>query len=266
MLPAVLPEVALIRGGAIWANVNSRFSSFKGLAHIGVLKELERLRVPIDAIAGISMGAIVGGLYASGKTPEDLQQLVESLDWADAFDDQSKREHRPYRRKQDDAAFPIPLELGLKNGSLQMPRGLIQGQKLALILREQLLPVYDVHNFDDLPTPFRAVASDIATGEAHVMSRGDLELAIRASMSAPGIFSPVVVDGVCEVCTTLLVQPVRIIIKPRARTSRVRFKVIPPVPVPPNRAVPLLPGRRSCLRFLRGQRAGAAGARIRPGP
>jgi NTE family protein len=96
------------------------------------------------------MGAIVGGLYASGRTPEELQHLVESLDWADAFDDQSMREHRPYRRKQDDAAFPIPLELGLRNGSLQMPRGLIQGQKLALILREQLLPVYDVHNFDDL--------------------------------------------------------------------------------------------------------------------
>ena len=141
------------------------------------------------------MGAIVGGLYASGKSPQNLQQLVESLDWADAFDDQSMRENRSYRRKQDDAAFPIPLELGLRNGSLQLPRRLIQGQKLSLILREQLLPVYDVHDFDYLPTPFRAVASDIATGDAHVMSHGDLELALRASMSAPGIFSPAVVDG-----------------------------------------------------------------------
>jgi NTE family protein len=179
------PRIGLALGGG----------GARGAAHIGVLKELERLRVPIDAIAGTSMGAIVGGLYASGKTPRELQQLVESLDWADALHDQAKREHRTYRRKQDDAAFPIPLELGLRDGSLQLPRGLIQGQKLALILREQLLPVYDVHNFDDLPTPFRAVASDIATGEEHVMSRGDLELAIRASMSAPGIFSPVVVDG-----------------------------------------------------------------------
>ena len=179
------PRIGLALGGG----------GARGAAHIGVLRELERLRVPVDAIAGTSMGAIVGGLYASGKTPEDLQQLVESVDWADAFDDQSMREHRPYRRKQDDAAFPIPLELGLRNGSLQLPRGLIQGQKLALILREQLLPVYDVLDFDELPTPFRAVAADIATGEAHVMSQGDLELAIRASMSAPGLFSPVVKDG-----------------------------------------------------------------------
>jgi NTE family protein len=167
----------------------------RGAAHIGVLKELERLRIPIDAIAGTSMGAIVGGLYASGKTPDELQQLIESLDWADAFDDESERERRSFRRKQDDAAFPIPLELGLRDGSLKLPMGLVQGQKLSLILREQLLHVYDVHDFDDLPTPFRAVASDIETGEAYAMSTGDIELAIRASMSAPGLFSPVVVDG-----------------------------------------------------------------------
>jgi NTE family protein len=141
------------------------------------------------------MGAIVGGLYASGMTPAELQELVESLDWADAFDDQTKRENRSYRRKQDDADFPIPLQLGVRDGSLQLPKGLIQGQKLSLILREHLLQVYDVHDFDDLPTPFRAVASDIATGEAYVMSSGDVEPAMRASMSAPGIFAPVVVDG-----------------------------------------------------------------------
>lgn len=179
------PRIGLALGGG----------GARGAAHIGVLKELERLRVPIHAIAGTSMGAVVGGLYASGRTPEELQQLVESLDWADAFDDQSKRENRSYRRKQDDAAFPIALELGVREGSLQLPKGFIHGQKLSLILRQQLLHVYDVHDFDDLPTPFRAVASDIATGEAYVMSRGDIETAIRASMSAPGIFAPVTVDG-----------------------------------------------------------------------
>jgi len=179
------PRIGLALGGG----------GARGAAHIGVLKELERLRIPIDAIAGTSMGAIVGGLYASGKTPDELQQLVESLDWADAFDDESERERRSFRRKQDDAAFPIPLELGLRDGSLKLPMGLVQGQKLSLILREQLLHVYDVHDFDDLPTPFRAVASDIETGEAYAMSHGDIELAIRASMSAPGIFSPVIVDG-----------------------------------------------------------------------
>ena len=179
------PRIGLALGGG----------GARGAAHIGVLKELERLRIPVDAIAGVSMGAIVGGLYASGKTPDELQELVTSLDWANAFDDQSKREHRSYPRKQDDAEFPIPLELGLRGGALQLPKGLIQGQKLSLILREQLLHVYDVDDFDKLPTPFRAVASDIQTGDAYVMSGGDIELAIRASMSAPGIFSPVVVDG-----------------------------------------------------------------------
>lgn len=167
----------------------------RGAAHIGVLQELQRLRIPIDAIAGTSMGAIVGGLYASGKSPDELQHLVESVDWAEAFNDRSKREHRKYRRKQDDAEYSIPLELGLRDGKLRLPKGLIQGQKLALILREQLLHVYGVVDFDDLPTPFRAVASDIETGDAYVMSGGDMELAIRASMSAPGIFSPVLVDG-----------------------------------------------------------------------
>jgi NTE family protein len=179
------PRIGLALGGG----------GARGAAHIGVLRELERLRIPIDAIAGTSMGAIVGGLYASGKNPDELQQLVESLDWADAFDDESERERRSFRRKQDDAAFPIPLELGLRDGSLKLPMGLVQGQKLSLILREQLLHVYDVHDFDDLPTPFRAVASDIETGEAYAMSHGDIELAIRASMSAPGLFSPVIVDG-----------------------------------------------------------------------
>jgi len=187
---AVHPDVERPRIGLVLGGGGAR-----GAAHTGVLKELERLRVPIDAIAGTSMGAIVGGLYASGKTPAELQQLVESLDWADVLTDSSRRANKSFRRKQDDAAFPVKFELGLKDGRLILPRGLIEGQKLQLLLRDELLHVSNVRNFDDLPTPFRAVASDIATGERYVMSSGDLALAIRASMSAPGVFSPVVVDG-----------------------------------------------------------------------
>jgi len=179
------PRIGLVLGGG----------GARGAAHIGVLQELERLRVPIDAIAGTSMGAIVGGLYASGKTPAELETLVSTIDWADAFVDTAKREDLSFRRKQDDAAYPANLELGLRNGSLQIPKGLIQGQKLQLILREQLHHVSTIENFDELPTPFRAVASDIETGEPYVMSHGDLALAARASMSAPGIFAPVVVAG-----------------------------------------------------------------------
>jgi NTE family protein len=179
------PKVGLVLGGG----------GARGAAHIGVLKELERLRVPIHAIAGTSMGAIVGGLYASGMTAEELEQLVGSLDWADAFKDRTNRQSKSFRRKQDDTAFPIPFEVGVGKGGLQLPRGLVQGQKLQLILREKLLPVSNIHHFDDLPTPFRAVAADIATGEEHVMEQGDLAVAIRASMSAPGVFAPVEIDG-----------------------------------------------------------------------
>lgn len=183
--PGDRPRIGLVLGGG----------GARGAAHIGVLQELERLRIPVDAIAGTSMGAIVGSLYASGKTPDELEKLVADIDWTDAFVDSAKREELSFRRKQDDAAFPVKLELGLKHGELVLPRGLIQAQKLQLILRDNLSQVSNIRDFDKLPTPFRAVASDIETGEAYVMSGGDLALAARASMSAPGIFSPVTVDG-----------------------------------------------------------------------
>lgn len=179
------PRVGLVLGGG----------GARGAAHIGVLKELERLRVPVDAVAGTSMGAIIGGLYAGGMSPTELEALVKSLDWADAFQDAPKRDDLSYRRKQDDAAFPMPLELGLRDGQLQIPMGLIQGQKLSLILRSQTVGVAHIDDFDQLPVAFRAVASDIVTGEEFVMRNGDLAHAMRASMAAPGFFAPSVVDG-----------------------------------------------------------------------
>ncbi len=179
------PRIGLVLGGG----------GARGAAHIGVLKELERMRIPIDAIAGTSMGAVIGGLYASGVAPDELQRVIESLDWADAFKDTAQREDLTYRRKQDDVEFPIDFELGLNGGRLELPMGLIQGQKLGLVLRNLTTPVAHVQHFDELPIPFRAVASDIETGDAYIMSEGDLPLAMRASMSAPGIFAPVVVDG-----------------------------------------------------------------------
>ena len=178
------PRIGLVLGGG----------GARGAAHIGVLQELERLQVPIDAIAGTSMGAIIGGLYAAGVSPARLEELVSELDWAAAFDDTTPRKDLTYRRKQDDVDFPVDFELGLRDGRLQLPKGLIQGQKLGLLLRELTLPVSNVSEFDELPVPFRAVASDLETGEAVVIARGDLALAMRASMSAPGIFAPVIVD------------------------------------------------------------------------
>jgi len=179
------PRVGLVLGGG----------GARGAAHIGVLKELERLRVPIDAIVGTSMGAIVGGLYASGMSVEELEETVSTLDWADALSDESQRKDLSFRRKQDDAQFPINFEVGYRDGELQLPQGVIQGHRLDLILRKLTLHVSQVYDFDQLPIPFRAIASDIVAGEPHTMAEGDLALAIRASMSVPAAFAPILVDG-----------------------------------------------------------------------
>lgn len=179
------PRIGLVLGGG----------GARGAAHIGVLKELERHRIPIDAIAGTSMGAVVGGLYASGKSPAELEAIVASLDWVDALSDEPPRRDLSFRRKQDDAKYPINLELGLRDGELLLPMGVVQGQKLDLILRDLTIDVSHVSDFDDLPVPFRAIATDIEKGEAHIMDQGDLAQAIRASMSVPGIFAPTNLDG-----------------------------------------------------------------------
>lgn len=167
----------------------------RGGAHIGVLKELERQRIPVDVIAGTSMGAIVGGLYASGMSANELEELTESLDWAAALSDEPSRDDLSFRRKQDDAQFPIDFEVGVRGTDLVLPQGVIQGQKLDLLLRELTMHVSHVDDFDALPIPFRAVASDIERGEAYVMGGGDLAKAIRASMSVPGAIAPVSIDG-----------------------------------------------------------------------
>jgi NTE family protein len=183
------PRVGLVLGGG----------GARGAAHIGVLKELERLRIPVDAIAGTSMGAIVGGLYASGTTVDKLEQVVVSLNWSAALSDSPHRRDLSFRRKQDDNRYPVDLELGLRGGEMVLPKGLVQGQNLDLLLRELTAHAAHIDDFDDLPIPFRAVATDIATGEMHVMSSGDLALSIRASMSVPGLLAPAQLDDMALV-------------------------------------------------------------------
>jgi len=165
------------------------------MAHIGVLKVLEELRIPIDCIAGTSMGAIVGGLYASGMTAQQIDATMRSLDWQEAFRDVPPRRDLAFRRKQDDRNFLVRLPLGLKHGQILLPKGFIQGQKLQETLRQLTLPFSNSTDFDLLPTPFRAVATDLETGDAVVMDKGDLAIAMRASMSAPGVFAPVESNG-----------------------------------------------------------------------
>lgn len=179
------PRVGLVLGGG----------GARGAAHVGVLKELERQRIPIDVIAGTSMGAVVGGLYASGMSAAELEELVGSLDWAGALSDKPRRKDLSFRRKQDDAQFPIDLEVGVRGTDLVLPKGVVQGQKLDLLLRELTMRTSHIGDFDDLPIPFRAIASDVERGEAYVMEKGDLARSVRASMSVPGVFAPVRIDG-----------------------------------------------------------------------
>jgi len=163
----------------------------RGLTHIGVLKVLERERIPVDLIAGTSMGAIIGGLYASGMDASRLEQELLQLDWAQVFASRVDRQHLSLRRKEEDFAYSDALELGVRDGELRAPQGTVSSRGLEVLLRRLTLPVRGLDHFDQLPTPFRAVATDMETGEALVLAEGDLALALRASMSVPGVFAPI---------------------------------------------------------------------------
>jgi NTE family protein len=167
----------------------------RGGAHVGVLKVLEELRVPVDYVAGTSIGSIVAALYASGMSPEEMDKVLASTDWDDALHDDQGRRDQPYRQKEDDQLYLIKAELGFNKGKLVLPQGLVQGQKLNYLLRRLTLPATNVKDFDRLRIPFRCVATDIVTGGKVVLSKGDLARAVRASMAIPGFFSPVVWDG-----------------------------------------------------------------------
>ena len=163
----------------------------RGLTHIGVLKVLERERIPVDFIAGTSMGAIIGGLYASGMDAGALERELLQLDWPQMFASRVDRQHLSHRRKEEDYAFSAAVELGARDGELRAPQGTIASRGLEVLLRRLTLPVRQLPHFDALPTPFRAVATDMESGEALVMQEGDLAQALRASMSVPGLFAPI---------------------------------------------------------------------------
>jgi NTE family protein len=167
----------------------------RGAAHVGVIKVLDELQIPVDYIAGTSMGAIVGGLYASGMTADELEHAIETADWSVLLTDRPPRAQRSFRRKDDDIGFLVNLELGIDKSGLIFPEGFVQGQNLEIAFKRLVLPVISVDDFDELPIPFRAVATDIVTGEAVILDSGDLATAMRASMSAPGVFKPVRHDG-----------------------------------------------------------------------
>ncbi|MEO8669961.1 MAG: patatin-like phospholipase family protein [Tahibacter sp.] len=136
-------------------------------------------------------GRFVGGLYAAGYDAAEIEVVLKGIDWKDMFRDDPPRSELPMRRKEDELRFLGGIELGVRNGSIALPRGVIQGQKLQLLLRPLLLSTSNLENFDQLPIPFRSIATDIGNGEKMVFADGDLAMAIRASMSVPGAFAPI---------------------------------------------------------------------------
>ena len=170
--------VALEGGGAM------------GLAHIGVLKWFEEHHIPVDYVAGTSMGGLVGGFYATGMTPDEMRSLISGVDWRKILGDRTPYEDLAYRRKEDQRAYPNSLIFGLRKG-LSAPAGLIPGHQIALLIDRVTLPYYGLASFDDMPVPFRCVATDLVSGKAHVFQDGPLPVALRSTMSIPGAFSPV---------------------------------------------------------------------------
>ena len=167
----------------------------RGLAHVGVLKALERAHVRVDAIAGTSMGAIVGGLYASGMSADQLETELRQINWDELFATRVARPFLSQRRKEEDFEIATGLEFGVHDGQLSAPQGALSSRGLELLLRRLTLPARHVDDFDKLAIPFRAVATDMETGQPVILSHGDLAVALRSSMSVPGVFAPTEVDG-----------------------------------------------------------------------
>ena len=167
----------------------------RGGAHIGVLRALEEAHIPIDYIAGTSVGAIIASLYAVGYTPDEMERFVAAINWSDALADRIPREDLSFRRKTDQDLALFEPGLGYAQGEFRFRNGLILGQNINLVLARIGLAFPSETNFDHFGVPFRAVATDIATGKAVVLDHGDLGLALLASMAVPGVFAPVEFAG-----------------------------------------------------------------------
>jgi NTE family protein len=167
----------------------------RGAAHVGVLEVLEELQIAPDLIVGSSMGAIVGGLYASGWSPDEMEELLASLDWNRVFSDRVPRNLKSFRRKSDDRPILIQARVHFKGLRPYLPPGILGGQRLELLMDALAAESTAATDLDRLNIPFRAVAADIATGQSVVIRHADLATAMRASMSIPGAFSPVELDG-----------------------------------------------------------------------
>jgi NTE family protein len=179
------PSIGLVLGGG----------GARGFAHLGVIKKLEELRVPYDFIAGTSMGSIVGGFLATGMNSEEITEVVRHADWNDLLKDKTERQDSPFRRKTDDRLGLFGPKLGLGKDSSLLPKGVISGQKVIFMFESITSQRVHTSDFDALPVPYRAIATDIVSGDMVVIDSGELSMAMRASMAVPGVFDPVQRDG-----------------------------------------------------------------------
>ena len=196
------PTVALVLSGG----------GAKGAAHVGVLKRLEEKGIPIDMVLGTSMGGLVGGLYALGYSPEFLDDLLRTADWNVLLSDDIPQRFIPYSTKERRARYNllVPFSLGEMNlhlGSQEqesqaveassnslaksLPSGWVSGINVEEILSRLCVGYRDSISFMDLPIPFFCVASDLVTGKSKNWTSGDVALAMRSTMSIPGLFNPV---------------------------------------------------------------------------
>ena len=167
----------------------------RGYAHLGVLKALEQMHIPIDYVAATSMGAVVGGLYASGLSVDELDHILTGTNLSDIAFDRNERAELPQSQREDDFQYPIGLSAGYGDGKLKLPSGLVQGNNLLFLLQNWTPQLPANISFDKLPTPFRAVATDLGSGDEVILKQGSLPRAIRASMAVPGLFAPLKLDG-----------------------------------------------------------------------
>lgn len=188
------PRVALVLGGG----------GAHAIANVGVLKELERQRVPIDLVVGTGLGSMIGGLYASGMSPDEIEDFFLSTDWADVFDPDTRREDLSFRRKRDDQDFLIKYRVGIKDGQAQLPTATVPNDKLGRLLQTAVANTKSTANFDALPIAFRAVGMDLLNGDEVVLKSGSLDRAMLAALTAPGTLPPVEIDGRLLVTGSLL--------------------------------------------------------------
>lgn len=163
----------------------------KGIAHVGVLKVLEREGIPIDYITGTSMGALVGGLYAIGYTADELDRVARSLDWEFIISDQIRRRDLSFDEKENEGKFFVPMP---DDGRISLPGGVLEGQYVSTTLSRLCFHSLHVKDFYEFPIPFACVAADIEKGEPVVLTKGNLPDALRASMAIPNVFTPVLID------------------------------------------------------------------------